>query len=236
MQSQHLFETPFVLGVGIDDCSKYVSSKWKSSYHWQRCHGTLCKDFQGRRGRCIRPGAGKCICRSSEGDEPPPFNPNYYEAQWLFETPFVSEVAHFSASTPESYMEFRPVSLWPRLLNQATQAIKTSITHLKPPQNLRAFDNALNSAKYLLNKAAIEIQKVIKNSPSVSRQSKVLDHIVNALIRIDAARAQSRGASLTSLWGGSGGRSLLDPEGSLFVAIESIQLAREAIGLQLVGK
>lgn len=233
MLDRQLFEAPFISGISINNCSKYVSNKLNDFYHWQRCHGSPCKDSQGRIGRCIRPGAGKCICRSSEGDEPPPVNPNYYEAQWLFEAPFVSEVAHFSASNPESHMEFRSISPWPRLLNQATQAIKTAITHLKPPQNLRAFDNALNSAKYLLNKAAIEIQKVIKNSPSVSRQSRVLDHVVNALIRIDAAIAQSRGASL---WGRPGSRSLLDPQDSLLTAIESIQLAREAIGLQLVGK
>jgi hypothetical protein len=229
MQNQHLFEAPFISEVGIDDCSKYVSSKWNSSYHWQRCHGTLCKDSQGRRGRCVRLGAGKCICRSSEGDEPPPSNPNYYEAQWLFEAPFISEVAH--SSTPENHMEFRSISPWPRLLNQAMQSIRKAITHLKSPPNVQSFDNALISAEYLLHQAATEIQKVIKDSPSVPRQSRIIDHLRNASTRIDSARKQARGTSIVE-----GGRSIINPATSLKLAAGQIQLAQQAIGLKLIGK
>jgi acyl carrier protein phosphodiesterase len=123
-----------------------------------------------------------------------------------------------------SFQPTRPVSPWPKLLNQATQAIQNAITHLKSPQNLKAFDNALTSAEYLLNQTAREIQKVIADSPSVPRRSTVLRHLGNAWTRINAARSQARGTT------NFGGRSFIDPAISLHGAIEQIRLARQAIG------
>ncbi len=66
MQNQQLFEAPFVSEVGTNYCSK-----------------------------CIRSGAGKCMCKRCQGEVPPPLNPRAYskpssEAQWLFEAPSVA--------------------------------------------------------------------------------------------------------------------------------------------------
>jgi hypothetical protein len=54
------------------DCSAYISTKSNSPYHWRYCQGSPCIDERGRRSICIRPGAGKCICKRSNGEEPPP--------------------------------------------------------------------------------------------------------------------------------------------------------------------
>lgn len=129
------------------------------------------------------------------------------------------------------FRPIRSISPWPRLLNQATQAIRKAITHLKSPPNLQSFDNALISAEYLLHQAATEIQKVIKDSPSVPRQFRVIDHLRNASTRIDSARKQARETPIVE-----GGRSIINPATSLKLAVGQIQLAQQAIGLKLIGK
>ena len=245
MRNQQLFEAPFVSENGKDDCSKYVSNQWNSRYHWRYCQGTPCIDSNGRQSTCIRPGAGKCLCKRCQGEAPPPLNPRSgsnptYKVRSLFEAPFPSQATGSSTSTQKNYMDamtappFQPlsggrrgsvrtgVSSWPSLLKRAIQAIQTATQHLRPPTDIRRFDIALFQAESLLQNAMKEIRRVM----SGSRQFAVLDQLGNAMVRIQAARAQARGASIY------GGRSLVDPRISLHGAINHIQQARQAVGLQ----
>jgi hypothetical protein len=95
MRNQQLFEAPFVSEIGRDDCSKYVSTQWNSRYHWRYCQGTPCIDSNGRQSTCIRSGAGRCMCKRSRGEAPPPLNPN-------FEAVFPIQTAHYVASIQEN--------------------------------------------------------------------------------------------------------------------------------------
>lgn len=215
MQKQQLFEPLFVSQVNTNNYSK-----------------------------CTRSGAGKCMCKRCQGAALPlnrnsSSNPGYGE-RWLFEAPFPSQTAHSSASTQENYMDAmtappfrsipggrkgrvrRDISPWPSLLKRAMQAIQNAMRHLGPPLNSRDFDLALLQAETLLKNAMQEAKRVM----SGARQSDVLDQLSNAVVRIQAARAQARGASIF------GGRSLIDPKISLHGAINHIQQARQAVGLQ----
>lgn len=205
MQNQPLFETPFVSEMGTTYYSK-----------------------------CTRSGTGKCMCKRCRGDISPSLSPNGsnpgYAAQWLFEPPFPSPGVHHSASTQERYGDamssppFRAISSWPSLLKRAIQAIQNAMRHLVPPGNMRGFDIALLQAETFLENAMKEARKVMAGS----RQFAVLDQLSNAVIRIQAARAQARGSSIF------GGRSLIDPKMSLYGAINHIQQARRAVGLATV--
>lgn len=82
-QSQWLFETPFVSEVG-EYCSKG-----------------------------IRSGAGNCMCRSCQREEPSPLNPNSgsnlgYEEQWLFEAPITAPLTHSAHPTSRRSWLFEP--------------------------------------------------------------------------------------------------------------------------------
>jgi hypothetical protein len=102
------------------------------------------------------------------------------------------------------------------------RAIKNAIQHLGPPINIRDFDASLRQAEALLQNAMQEARRVM----SGSRQFAVLDQLSNAVIRIQAAKSQARGASVF------GGQSLIDPKTSLNGAINHIQQARQVVGLQ----
>jgi hypothetical protein len=57
-----------------------------------------------------------------------------------------------------------------------------------------------------------------------------MDQLSNALIRIQAARAQASGSSLIP-----GARSSIDPKVSIRGAIAHIRAARQAVGLQVLA-
>jgi hypothetical protein len=123
----------------------------------------------------------------------------------------------------------RPLSPWLDLLNQTVQALERAIGYLNSPDAPGSLDNTLNQiemAEANLNLAGQEIQKVI----SGDRQTRVMDRLSNAAIRIQAASAAVVGESAFV----PGGRSLIDPRTSLQGAISHIQAARNAVGLQLV--
>lgn len=113
----------------------------------------------------------------------------------------------------------RPISPWPRLLKQAIRALQRA---LLVPANTQTFTNRLYQAQQVLNQAAREVRKVM----SGSRLRRVMDQLSNAVIRIDAARAQARGHSLVG-----GGRSSIDPKVSVRGAIAHIRQAQDAVGL-----
>jgi hypothetical protein len=116
------------------------------------------------------------------------------------------------------------ISPWPSLLNRSIAALRTAIRHLGPPLNTRLYNTALNEAEALLNHTGQEVRRIM----SGTRQTAVLDQLNNAAIRIQVARAQSRGRSAFV----AGGRSLIDPRISLRGAIGHIQNARDAVGLR----
>jgi hypothetical protein len=116
------------------------------------------------------------------------------------------------------------ISPWPSLLNRSIQALQAAIRHLGPPLNPRLYNAALNEAEALLNDAGREVRRIM----SGARQSRVLDQLSNAAIRIRAARSQARGRSAFV----PGGRSLIGPGTSLRGAISHIQAAQNAVGLQ----
>jgi hypothetical protein len=116
------------------------------------------------------------------------------------------------------------ISPWPSLLNRSIQALRTAIRHLGPPLNTRMFTSVLNEAEALLNDADRQMRRVM----SGARQTAVLGQLNNAVIRIQAARAQASGSSAFI----PGGRSLIDPGTSLRGAIEHIRNAQNAVGLR----
>jgi hypothetical protein len=119
----------------------------------------------------------------------------------------------------------RPATPWTVLLNRARQSLQRAIQHLSPQVTPRSLNHALyqiNGAEALLNDASREVRRVM----SGTRQISVLTQLRNAMIRIQAARAQTRGGSA------AGGRNLSNPRILLGEAIAHIHNAQNTVGLR----
>lgn len=149
MRNQQLFEAPFGSEVGTDTCSKYVSSQSNSPDHWRFCQGKPCIDSNGRRSICSRSGAGKCMCKRSQGEAPPPLNPNY-ESQWLFELPSLARENLWEGEAIEG--ENGGSGWFWQAIGEALSALKSATVYVQN-RNLTGARQSLATARQRVNLA-----------------------------------------------------------------------------------